>query len=121
MAKRWPRPHCRGGHILKTGLIYKSILQLFRDSDHSPLSRGWPLCKGPTVFWSGKALTTRVCSFLGVQAENGTYLCGGHMGLNQRVDAAGTTIVYTNKRRNFKDSLTIDGPTTAPLKVMVSM
>ena len=52
MAKRWPRPHYRGGHILKTGLIYKSILQLFRDSDHWPLSKGWPVCKSPTVFWS---------------------------------------------------------------------
>ena len=66
------------------------------------------------------ALTTRVCSFLGVQDENGTYLCGGHMGFNQRVNVAGTTIIYTNKRSNFKDSLSIAGPTTALLKVMVS-
>ncbi|CAH3143374.1 unnamed protein product [Porites evermanni] len=55
---------------------------------------------------------------LGVQAENGTYLCGGHMGFDQSVKAAGTTIIYTNKRRNFEDSLTIAGPTTALLKVM---
>ena len=67
------------------------------------------------------ALTTRVCSFVGVQAENGTYLCGGHMGFSQRVKAAGTTIIYTNKKRNFRDTLTIAGPTTALLKVMVSM
>ena len=43
------------------------------------------------------------------------------MGFDQSVKAAGTTIIYTNKRRNFEDSLTIAGPTTALLKVMVSM
>lgn len=55
---------------------------------------------------------------LGVQDENGTYLCGGHMGLSQSVKAAGTEIIYTNRRRNFKDSLDIAGPTTVLLKVM---
>ena len=43
------------------------------------------------------------------------------MGLTQRVKAAGTEIIYTNRRRNSKDSLDIAGPTTVLLKVMVSM
>ena len=43
------------------------------------------------------------------------------MGFTQRVKAAGTEIIYTNRRRNFKDSLDIAGPTTVLLKVMVSM
>lgn len=63
-------------------------------------------------------MKTQTRNTLGVQDENGTYLCGGHMGFNQRVKAAGTEIIYTNRRRNFKDSLDIAGPTTALLKVM---
>ena len=63
---------------------------------------------------------TTVCSFKGVQDQNGKYLVGGHLGFNQKVKAAGTTIVYEHKRKNYRDSVTIAGPTNAILKVMVS-
>ena len=57
----------------------------------------------------------------GVQNANGAYLVGGHLGKNQRVNAAGTTIIYTHKKNKFRDLITIAGPTNALLRVMVSL
>jgi len=60
-------------------------------------------------------------TFSGVQTENGTYLVGGHLGRNQRVNAAGTRIIYHHRRNRTRDKITIAGPTNALLRVTVSM
>ena len=63
--------------------------------------------------------------FSGVQAKNGTYLVGGNLGLgSQRVNVANTTIVFThnrNRKEQYKDQITIAGPTNAFLRVVVSI
>ena len=59
-------------------------------------------------------------TLLGVQADNGTYLVGGHMGRNQEVNVAGTKIIYNHKRSRTRDKITIEFPTDSFLRVMVS-
>ena len=59
-------------------------------------------------------------TLLGVQADNGTYLVGGHMGRNQVVNVAGTKIIYSHRRSRTRDTITIKGPTDSFLRVMVS-
>ncbi|XP_078380427.1 A disintegrin and metalloproteinase with thrombospondin motifs 16-like [Oculina patagonica] len=58
-------------------------------------------------------------NYLGVQADNGTYLVGGKTSSEkQLVLAANTSITYTRKKNKFKDLLQITGPTNTFLKVM---
>ena len=59
-------------------------------------------------------------TLLGVQADNGTYLVGGHMGRNQVVNVAGTKIIYSHRSSRTRDTITIKGPTDSFLRVMVS-
>ncbi|XP_015758769.1 PREDICTED: A disintegrin and metalloproteinase with thrombospondin motifs 6-like, partial [Acropora digitifera] len=62
-------------------------------------------------------ITISTQNYLGLQANNGTYLVGGHMPLQtQTVTSAGTTITY--KEKNGKPELSFAGPTNAVLKVV---
>lgn len=62
-------------------------------------------------------ITKSTQNYLGLQANNGTYLVGGHMPLQtQTVTSAGTTITYKNEKS--KPELSFAGPTNAVLKVV---
>ena len=76
----------------------------------------------PSSFPQQEIYSFVLVTFSGVKAANGTYLVGGHLpGKTQTKQAAGTTIVYTNKKNKFKDVLEIAGPTNAVLRVMVRL
>ncbi|KAK2573570.1 A disintegrin and metalloproteinase with thrombospondin motifs 18 [Acropora cervicornis] len=65
-------------------------------------------------------ITKSTQNYLGLQANDGTYLVGGHMPLQtQTVTSAGTTITY--KKKNNKPELSFAGPTNAVLKVVLEM
>nr|XP_058947193.1 A disintegrin and metalloproteinase with thrombospondin motifs 20-like isoform X1 [Pocillopora verrucosa] len=57
-------------------------------------------------------------NYLGVQADNGTYLVGNVSKNVQEVSVANTVIQYTRKKSKYKVILTIPGPTDQILKVV---
>lgn len=52
-------------------------------------------------------------------SKDGDYLIDPDRAKNVKLSYAGASIIYTNKKKRYADSLVITGPTTAKLNIMV--
>lgn len=55
----------------------------------------------------------------GIKSKDGDFVIDPDKTGSVRLSYAGATIVYSNKKKRYADTLQITGPTTAKLKIMV--
>jgi len=102
-----------GDECLKVNDFYDKT-HTVKGPENADLIAGLPIGTKDVYFQMMKATHNS----LGIQDDNGTYLVGGHLGMNQQVDFAGTTIIYIRRRGRSRDKITIKGPTNSSLRVM---
>ncbi|XP_068689559.1 A disintegrin and metalloproteinase with thrombospondin motifs 16-like, partial [Montipora foliosa] len=70
------------------------------------------------LFWKTSSKTSNV---LGIQDVNGKYLIDVPRVFSTTIKYTGATIKYIHKKVKYRDVLTVQGPTTATLKVVVCL